>query len=90
MYRRLVVSQTIFMGTGVTLALTALFTPSEWFADAVDHETAMRVGMGMLLTAFAYYCAQVVHELGELNDQLAGRSAEFRDLLNDLGDRNGG
>ncbi len=84
MYRQLVASQWIFMGTAGALAAVAVFGPADWYAEYLGRDTVASLGVCFVLGAISYYGSIVVHELAELNDQLAGRSTEFRDFLSEL------
>ncbi len=44
-------------------------------------DAAIAVGLGALVTAVSYWVANILHELVEINDQLAGRSPEFGKLI---------
>ena len=48
-------------------------------------DAAIAVGLGALVIAAAHFGAIVVHELYEINDQLAGRSPEFSKLISGQG-----
>ena len=81
MIRLLYISQVIFVAAAFVLVSAALFGSAGW--EYINSENAGALGIGLLLAAVAIYGPQVVHELAELNDQLAGRSTEFRSLLNE-------
>ena len=44
-------------------------------------DAAIAVALGALVIAVSYWAANILHELVEINDQLAGRSPEFGKLV---------
>ncbi len=44
-------------------------------------DAAIAVALGALVIAVSYWAANILHELVEINDQLAGRSPEFGKLI---------
>ena len=71
----------LFIGAACTLAYVTVSRPPEWLIGYVSGDTVVPLAVCFILVALSYFTVQILHKLDELNDQLAGRSSEFRDLL---------
>lgn len=80
MYQQLFASQLISYVVGGFLVGWAAFTPA-WMGRLIDPSAIAPIALGAIILVLATYLPQVVHELAEINDQLAGRSKEFHELL---------
>jgi hypothetical protein len=60
-----------------------IFGVEAWITDYIDLKTRNLIlyGIVALIVAVAYYCTIVCHELSEINEQLSGRSPEFKEWL---------
>ena len=75
-FRQLLAWQTSLMLLAGVLLAMALFGPWGW-----GTQNLILLGIIGLIVAVAYFGSIVCHELSEINDQLAGRSPEFKQWL---------
>ena len=80
MYQQLYVTQITSYLVGGFLIGWAVFTP-DWVESLIGPSAITPIALGAIIMVLATYLPQVVHELAEINDQLAGRSREFHELL---------
>ncbi len=74
MFQRIQIAQWVgYFFTGFFIGWSLIYLEP---ADA-----AIAVGLGALVMAVSYWVANILHELVEINDQLAGRSPEFGKLM---------
>lgn len=82
-FRQLTAFQTGLMLFAGALFAMGLFGPWGWLAGHVDLgiQNLILLGIVAVIVAVAYFGAIICHELYEINDQLAGRSPEFKEWL---------
>lgn len=78
MYSRLMAAQT------AAWFLVGLLGISTLFAVGFTGEAIMPLVGCAILGAVGYFGSVIAHELGEVNDQLAGRSPELREWVKEI------
>jgi hypothetical protein len=72
------------VGQFLCYAAAGALTGTPFSAHGPGEASLIVLGLSALLAAVGWIGPQIVHELFEINDQLAGRSKEFHAYLRDL------
>ncbi len=73
--------QQLQVGQLLRYAAAGALASTVFFEHALGVGTLMLLGLAALLMAVGWIGPQIIHELAEINDQLAGRSKEFHAFL---------
>ena len=63
------------------LAGWALLGQDGWLSGYLTPSSTTLVAVILLVVSVTHFLGNILHELYEINDQLAGRAKEFRDVI---------
>ena len=80
-FRRIFYWQIAIYGITGWILGAMMFRDGELLYSRIAMSEATLIVLGVLVIAITHFLGNVLHELQEINDQLAGRSTEFKDLV---------